>query len=1112
MFKNLKKKVLITTILLVVASLAANSQPSSEGYDPMLQITHQFAHPNLAIVLDVTGSMAWEVQSNLNVGVDSTGFPFWKYDKYYSNTSWNNSKFGRSYPGGSSKYVHVYYLVGNRPSRMAIVKNALGNSVTLYDWAPPAAYPTPINGWTYGGITSDLNLPYYWKASSSSSAPSAPSTITQPTSPCPGTTPPSCPIGTITAVKCPRDLIGSTSNMVNWALIIYSTNYADCSLATVKTIFDLSESGNVTDIENALKLKSAGGLDASGSTNTRGAMTFAKTFIQKSITGGKISYYDNKSVNVNQDWKFVACNRTYGVILVTDGMSNSCNASDGHNWVNPCSSTDPHYMCDSSGGSYDCDRGTRLPSNPTPTKQRNYTVFPPGPIEQLYLSTVTVNGTTYPTKAKTWVIGVSPSVNPCELNFDAYMGRTDASAPKGDAGFDSEADADRQPSAAGDEATYNSHDPRVTGKPYAFFASNADALSQAFADIVAGVATGDYSTSAPVANPTSISGGSDVYLATADFPEWKGHLYCFNAAADPVELRYDAGELLAAKPAAERKIYTWNTSGQIVEVTSTNFTQLKTISSSFNPSFDNNRFTLQLLDFIRGNDGNGAPRAWKLGPIVNSTPTLVMAPLKFEQGYVDSSHADFVTQYAERLPLLYVGSDDGMLHCFVTVETTVSGKTYAAGEELFAIIPPNLLSVQADLYDTFVNTGIPTGQPKDPKNHIYGVANSPKYGDIYFPGEGWKTVLFLTEGPGGELIAAIDITDPFGKLTQTVPEVPISVAWYHTSYTCPYLKKSWSLPAAAPIDSTTFKGIFGSGYDNISASTTPKLIIFDPCNGNYTTKSIGNSATYYMRNQAFADSVIFQTNAKEYFADNLADLGLQADLHGRIWFWDKTQDNFFIGIDATSKAGHPQPIYYPPAVSGYKKGTETYDIYVFASGTYYEHDPDVTGPQVGDNNKFEPSLYVAITSPWGTSAVGSSNILRVPIKTLTYKDANGDTKTVGKRTQVTTSPILLIPTNDNSSPQAVFSIYDPDTTDCAGTSYIIIMKINIGSNGSISATTSGYSAGSGAVSGFAIMGQSVVIAKSGVGEGAQATISKVPGLTIQSGSGRPTPVWWRELQ
>lgn len=1109
MVKNLERKSLVLTIILLLVSFVSFCQPASEGFDPMLQITHQFAHPNLAIVLDVTGSMGWEILSEFYVGVDSTGYPFWKYDNYYGRTSWP-SKYG-SWPGGNARYVHVYILVGNRPSRMAVVKNALGNSVTLYEWQPPATFPSPLNGWTYGGTDQSNGLPFYWKTSSSSSRPSAPSTLNQPTSPCPDTTPLACPIGTITAVKCPRDLIGSTSNMVNWALIIYSTNYADCSLATVKTVFDLSESGDVTDIENALKLYSAGGLNANGRTNTFGAMTFAKQFIQKSITGGKITYYGNKSINVNPDWKFAACNRTYGVILVTDGMSNDCNPN-GKNWVNPCSSTNPNYMCDASGGTYDCDRGTRLPTNPTPSKPRNYPVFPPGPIEQLYLSTVNINGTNYPTKAKTWVIGVSPSVNPCELNFDAYMGRTDASAPKGDAGFDSVADADRQPSSLGDETTYNNNDPRVTGKPYAFFASNADALAQAFADIVAGVATGDYSTSAPVANPTSTTGGSDVYLATTDFPEWKGHLYCFNAAADPVVLRYDAGELLANKPATERKIYTWNSSKQLVEVSIANYSQLKSIASSFNPSFDSSRFTTQLIDFIRGNDGNGATRTWKLGPLVNSTPTLVMSPQKYEQGYVDSSHADFVNQYADRLPLIYVGSDDGMMHCFVTVETTVSGKTYAAGEELFAIIPPNLLSMQADLYDTFVNTGIPTGQPKDPKNHIYGVANSPKYGDIYYPNEGWKTVLFLTEGAGGDMVAALDITDPFGKLTNSTPQDPVDVLWYHTSSTCSYLKKTWSLPAAAPIDPTTFKGVMGSGYDSVNNSTYPNMIIFNPVDGTYTLKSIGNASTYYLRNQAFADSVIFQTNAKEYFPDNLADLGLQADLHGRIWFWDRNQDSFFVGIDATAKAGHPQPIYYPPAVSGYKKGTETYDLYVFASGTYYEHDTDITGPQVGDNNKFEPSIFIAVSKPWGTSAVSSSNILRIPIKTLTYKDENGQTQTVGKRTQVTTSPILLIPTNDSSSPQAVFSIYDPDTLDCAGTSYIVIIKINIDSNGEISATTSGYSAGTGAVSGFAVMGQNVVIAKSGVGEGESATISKVPGLTIQSGSGQPTPVWWRELQ
>lgn len=1097
----MSKRILIfLSVLLLLTSVVFVAQ---EGYDPMIQITKQFAHPNLLLVIDVTGSMAWAPTGNTYVGVDSTGIPVWRVQRGKRRTS----------PCLSNQYKYVATLTpGKPPSRMAMIKNALGNSVKLYSFNPSGVdwSTVPVaSGWTYMGLSG--GNPQWYKCASRN--PGVPFVIDDTT---PGVT-----------VSQPKDLIGQTKNQVNWAVTIFSSRYGDCTEnygATVKTTWDLTESGDVTQIENLFKLYSQGGLGARGATSTRGAIAHAKQFIQASILGTKYYDYTKRSGSpqpLPEDTKFFTCGRTYGVILVTDGLSNSCNQNDSvyfyYNWINPCGSAP--YACDGYAGSYDCDR--RYGRN------RGFTYYPPGRIDDLYQLTVTKNGQNYRVNTRTWVIGVSDSINPCELNFDAYIGRTDASAPNGDTGFDISKDLDRLPNMntvvdpntgkviayttlRDNEETvshYNNNDPRYTGKHYAFFATNAEAFADAIAAIVAGVAVGDYTTSSPVASQSASATGTDVFLTSADFPNWKGHLYCYDAENDPAVLRYDAGEKLTSQPDNKRKIYTWDILGNLVEITSSNLVQLKAIAFSFTPSFDPNLLTSNVIDFIRGNDGGGVARSWKLGPIINSTPAIIGPPTTYKKTSIDG-RADFETFYAQREPLIYIGSDDGMLHCFLLKDHTQDPIGLDAGNELFAVLPPNLLAKQVDLYNNFLAGNSPTGQPKQPKDHIYGVASSPRYGDVYFGSGVWKTLLFLTEGPGGELIAALDVTDPYGKMTSATPEPPFSVVWYHTSQDVPELKKTWSVPAVAMKDSTNMFGVVGSGYDEISATTSPYILVFDPKNGTLLKKYLTSQSGSYVRNQAFANSIAFQTTTDSYAGDNFADLGLQADLNGQLWFYNVATSNSSVGINVGSK----QPIYYSPAVSGYSKGSNTYDIYVFASGTPYEKDPDITGSNVGNINYFIPSIYVGVKKDWGPNNT-TLNLTQLKIQDLTWEDGNGNLNNFGKRTQVTTSPLLIVPKNNSGgSIQALFAVYDPDTTDCAGTSYIITLDITVSESGNATVSHSGSSAGSGASSGFAVVGKFVVVAKSGIGEGQRATISRVPGVTPKTNTGTPTPTIWRELQ
>ncbi len=60
-----------------------------------------------------------------------------------------------------------------------------------------------------------------------------------------------------------------------------------------------------------------------------------------------------------------------------------------------------------------------------------------------------------------------------------------------------------------------------------------------------------------------------------------------------------------------------------------------------------------------------AQKTWKLGDVIDSTPTIVAAPKeRFDTIYGDGTYAAFFAQYQHRREVAYVGANDGMLHAF----------------------------------------------------------------------------------------------------------------------------------------------------------------------------------------------------------------------------------------------------------------------------------------------------------------------------------------------------------------------------------------------------------------------------------------------------------------
>lgn len=168
--------------------------------------------------------------------------------------------------------------------------------------------------------------------------------------------------------------------------------------------------------------------------------------------------------------------------------------------------------------------------------------------------------------------------------------------------------------------------------------------------------------------------------------------------------------------------------------------------------------TPETVAYVRGvraneaqNGGGLRDRAGTvLGPIFSSNPVYVGAPSfdypdEFENPSETANQAyhQFASDNANRVPMVYVGGNDGMLHGFEA----------ATGIERIAFVPSRILSNLEDYADpAFV-----------PKAYVDGQISVV---DVYgkYPGcdsgACWRSILVGSLGRGGQGIFALDVTEP----------------------------------------------------------------------------------------------------------------------------------------------------------------------------------------------------------------------------------------------------------------------------------------------------------------------------------------------------------------
>lgn len=448
-----------------------------------------------------------------------------------------------------------------------------------------------------------------------------------------------------------------------------------------------------------------------------------------------------------------------------------------------------------------------------------------------------------------------------------------------------------------------------------FSAESPNALNNAFLAVMESILGANPSASALAANSTSIQTGTLIFQAKFDSNDWHGQLvaYPVQSGGKTGTQQWDASSLIPSHSA--RNIYTYNgSSGK----------SFSSCSASLNADQKNyldrdaygvkdNKCSAR-LNWLRGdssqeqrNGGGFRNRSISvLGDIINSDPVYVKNE---DYGYASESSAlsagekslylSFLKEKSARIPVVYVGSNDGMLHAFRADIGNIN-----SGREIFSYIP----------YGVYHNLNKLTNPAY---SHKYFVDGAPSAKDAYL--NGWKTILLGGLGAGGKTIYALDVTAPESFSAS-------HVMWEFSDEDLGY---TFSQPQIGRLSNGQWVAIFGNGYN--SSTERSYLYVVNLSNGSLIKKIPAGVQV----NNGLSTPYLYDFND-----DKVIDYVYAGDLQGNMWKFDLSSSSsaswsvsyggqpLFV---AKNSNGQIQPITSQPKVSKHPDGG--YMVY-FGTGIY----------------------------------------------------------------------------------------------------------------------------------------------------------------------------------
>ena len=508
-----------------------------------------------------------------------------------------------------------------------------------------------------------------------------------------------------------------------------------------------------------------------------------------------------------------------------------------------------------------------------------------------------------------------------------------------------------------------------------FYASKADqmiaGLNAAFASIASDMKAN--STGLALTSPQLTATNNAAYSAQYDANGWTGEITASELTLDSNQAlvltqKWKASEKLAAQLVGtgwntNRRVVTWNGSTGVAFRSSgasmISAAQLTALDTTYGASND----SVEYLNYLRGDRSNeqgsstaGAKgyriRTSLLGDISGSKTTAVAGPAFPYSDAANPGYAAFRSTYANRMTMLYVGANDGMLHAFNGSITSNDG-----GKEQFAYVPSVLFNgPTAAGTDGLAALGNPNFV------HHYYVDGTPRAFDVDLTktsgappaaGPDWHTLLIGGLGKGGKSFYAIDVTNPDAMTSEST--VASKVMWEFPNASTPAsVTAKLGFSYGAPIVTKTTKYgwvvIFTSGYNNTDGGG--HFFFVNPRTGALLeTVSTGSGSATEQTGLAHAVAWV------QDYTDNLAESIYAGDLLGNVWRLDvrASSGNYAspTKIATLGAGGVGQPVTTAPSVGVHPKtgvryvmigtgrlldqsdigSTETQSFYSIADGT-----------------------------------------------------------------------------------------------------------------------------------------------------------------------------------
>ncbi|HCU52867.1 MAG TPA: hypothetical protein DIC36_00815 [Gammaproteobacteria bacterium] len=587
------------------------------------------------------------------------------------------------------------------------------------------------------------------------------------------------------------------------------------------------------------------------------------------------------------------------------------------------------------------------------------------------------------------------------------------------------------------------------------------------------------SAAAVAVNSHTLTTDTTIYQARFNSKYWSGDL-----RALPISTSGVIGSTELWKAADQLNSQNWNSGRTIITHNGTTGVAFRwaSLSASQQNALNDDPTTVAVdsdglgsnrLNWLRGdatNEGTGSNfrerkdaggSHFMLGDLINSAPVYVGAPGVLPDSLESVAHSTFSTAMATRTRVIYVGSNDGMLHGFDA----------ATGNEVLAYVPSTLYPDLSKLTDpAYV--------------HRYYADGSPATGDVFGTYSGcatspcWRTVLVSGLAGGGKGIFALDVTNPSTFSEANSNKIAL---WEISGATDNDLGYTFSQPTIAKVKTgtTTYKwvAIFGNGYNSTNESAA--LYVVDMENGSLIKKIIADAGGGTSGN-GLSTPMVWDENG-----DFVADYVYAGDLKGNLWKFDLSTGSsttwkvsygtagaprpLFRAVDST---GVSQPITERPAVSRHPVTGITGSMVYFGTGSFITNgdrtppaNPTFTFYGIWDKGVASTSVPVArsdllpqtISAASATTRTITSTAINWRVSGTTACAADGSGECLGWRVDLplagemsVTNPVLLTASMVNM-PRVIFTTLVPGSSVCSGGGTGWLMELDPINGGLLSA-------------------------------------------------------------